>query len=257
MEEVYLKVPRQDTSTSVPVYVRKKALNHRRKSECTCAWMTGKSSDVKFVIRFSTRNMGSMLGKWGEISETLKRHSLNICCLQEERWKGHQVKMIENGFKFLWNWVCKAENSVGAIVVYWLIEKFVGVERHNDRVMKVSIVIGDVVWEVISCYCPQAGRSVNEKEEFHEWIKLWKVSKYCCAVILINGNVGRDMVGFGEVHEGFGIEKINNGGITLLDWAVGKGLYLLNACFQKRKLKQWLIKFLWITGTEVMSRMWN
>ena len=80
--------------------------------------------------------------------------------------------MIENGFKFLWNWGCKAENSVGAIVVYWLIEKFVGVERHNDRVMKVNIVIGDVVWEVISSYCPQAGRSVNEKEEFHEWIKL-------------------------------------------------------------------------------------
>ena len=80
--------------------------------------------------------------------------------------------MIENGFKFLWNWGCKAENSVGAIVVYWLIEKFVGVERHNDRVMKVNIVIGDVVWEVISCYCPQAGRSVNEKKEFHEWIKL-------------------------------------------------------------------------------------
>ena len=63
-------------------------------------------------------------------------------------------------------------------------------------------------------------------------------------MILINGNVGRDMVGFGEVREGFGIEKINNGGITLLDWAVGKGLYLLNTCFQKRKLKQWLIKFL-------------
>ena len=41
-----------------------------------------------------------------------------------------------------------------------------------------------------------------------------------------------------------GLKKINNGGITLLDWAVGKGLYLLNTCFQKRKLKQWLIKFL-------------
>ena len=34
--------------------------------------------------------------------------------------------------------------------------------------MKVNIVIGDVVWEVVSCYCSQAGRSVNEKEEFYE-----------------------------------------------------------------------------------------
>ena len=56
---------------------------------------------------------------------------------------------------------------MGVIVANWSIGKVVGVERYNDRVMKVSIVIGDVVWEVVSCYCPQAGRSVvNEKEEF-------------------------------------------------------------------------------------------
>ena len=41
-----------------------------------------------------------------------------------------------------------------------------GVERFNHGVRKVNIVIGDVVWEVVSCYCPQAGRSVNEKEKF-------------------------------------------------------------------------------------------
>ena len=41
-----------------------------------------------------------------------------------------------------------------------------GVTRYNDRVMKVSIVIGDVFWEVVSCCCPQVGRSVNEKEGF-------------------------------------------------------------------------------------------
>ena len=34
---------------------------------------------------------------------------------------------------------------MGAIVANWLIGKVVGVERFNDRVMKVSIVIGDVV----------------------------------------------------------------------------------------------------------------
>ena len=43
-----------------------------------------------------------------------------------------------------------------------------------------------------------------------------------------NGHVGSDMCGFGEVHGGFGI-------VRLLDWAVGKGLHLMNTCFQKRK----------------------
>ena len=142
--------------------------------------------------------------------------------------------MIGNGFKFLQRVVCKAENDVSVIVANWLIGKVVGVERLNDRVMKVDIVIGDVVWEVVSCYCPQAGRSVNEKEEFYELM-----DKVVTSELLVggdfNGHVGSDMGGFGEVHGGFGVGQINEGGIRLLDWAVGKGLHLMNTCFQKRK----------------------
>ena len=128
--------------------------------------MMGKSPDVQFGIWFSTWNVESMLGRWGEISETLKRRCVDICCLQEVRWKRQGAKMIGNGFKFIWSGGCKAENDVGVIVTNWLIGKVVGVERYNDRGMKVTIVIGDVVWEPVS-YCPQADRSVNEKE-FHK-----------------------------------------------------------------------------------------
>ena len=124
---------------------------------------------------------------------------------------------------------------MGVIVANWLIGKVVGVERFNDRVMKVNTVIGDAVWEEVSCYCPQAGRSANEKEEFYELMD--KVVK--CEKTLVggdfNGHVGSDMGGFREVHGGFGIGQINNGWIRLLDWAVGKGLCLMNTCFQKRK----------------------
>ena len=128
--------------------------------------MMGKSPEVQFGIRFSTWNAGFMSGKWEEISETLKRRCVDICCLHEVRWKGQGAKMIGNCFKCLWSGGCRAENGVGVIVPNWLIGKFVGVERFNDRVMKVNIIIGDVVWEVVSCYCPQAGRSVDVKEEF-------------------------------------------------------------------------------------------
>ena len=54
------------------------------------------------------------------------------------------------------------------IVANRLIGKVARVKRFNDRVMKINVVIGDLVWEVVSCYCPQAGRSVNEKEVFYE-----------------------------------------------------------------------------------------
>ena len=59
------------------------------------------------------------------------------------------------------------------------------------------------------------------------------------------------MGGFGEVHESFGIGQINDGGIRLLVWAVGKGLRLLNTSFQKRKSR--LITFR-LTETETMIK---
>ena len=53
--------------------------------------------------------------------------------------------MIGNGFKFLWSGSCRAENGAGVTVGNWLIGKVLGIEKFNDRVMKVNIVIGDVV----------------------------------------------------------------------------------------------------------------
>ena len=178
---------------------------------------------------------------WGKISETLKRCCIDICCLQEVRWKGQGAKMIGNGFKFLWSGVCKAENGVGVIVANWLIVKVAGVERFNDRVMKVNIVIGEVVWEVSYCYCPQASRSVNEKEEFYELIDKAVTSDKVLMGGDFNGHVGSDVGSFGEVYRGFRIEQINDGRIRFLDWTVAKGLRLMNTCFQKRK--SWLITF--------------
>ena len=71
--------------------------------------MMRESPDVQFGIQFSTWNVESMLGKWGEISETLKR-CVDVCCLLELRWKVQGAKIIENGFKLLWSGGCKAEN---------------------------------------------------------------------------------------------------------------------------------------------------
>ena len=77
---------------SVPAYVRKKALNPGRKIECTRPQMMGKSPDVQFGIRFSTCNVGSMSGQCREMSKTLKRRCVDICCLQEVAGKDKGLK---------------------------------------------------------------------------------------------------------------------------------------------------------------------
>ena len=53
------------------------------------------------------------------------------------RPKGQGAKMIGNGFNFFWSRGCKTENSVGVMVVNWLIGKVVGVERFNYTVMSI------------------------------------------------------------------------------------------------------------------------
>ena len=153
--------------------------------------------------------------------------------MQEVRWKGQGTRMTDNGFKFLRSGSSRAVNDVSVIVANWLTGKIVEVERYSDRAMKVNIVIGDVVWEAVSCYCPLAGRSVNEKEEFYELMDKVVTNDNLLVVSDFNSHVDSDMGGFGEVHGDFGIGQINDGGIRLSDWAVSK--CLINTCFQKSK----------------------
>ena len=84
---------------------------------------------------------------------------------------------------------------MAVIVADWLIGKVAGVESFRDKVMKVNVVIRDIVWEVVSCYCPQAGRSVNETEEFYELIDKI-VTNEALVGGEFNAHVGGDMRGF-------------------------------------------------------------
>ena len=71
--------------------------------------------------------------------------------------------------------------------------------------MKVNIVIGNAVWDVVSYYCLQVSRSVNEKEEFYELMDKVVTSEKVLVGGDFNGHDGSDMGGFGEIHWGFGI----------------------------------------------------
>ena len=80
--------------------------------------------------------------------------------------------------------------------------------------------------EVVSSYCSQA---VNHEPTF-------KVAK--SGVLLggdFNGHGSSDLCGFREVYGGFRIGQINDGGIKLLDQAIGKGFRLMNTYFRSRK----------------------
>ena len=65
-----------------------------------------------------------------------------------------------------------------------------------------------------------------------------------------NGHVGSVWVAL-ETFIRVWVRKIDNSGMRLLDWAVGKGLGLMNSCFQKKKSR--LITFR-LSETETMIK---
>ena len=56
------------------------------------------------LIRFGSWNVGSMTGKSSEVVEVLERQIVDVCCVQETRWKGGGTKMVRGKsaqYKFL------------------------------------------------------------------------------------------------------------------------------------------------------------
>ncbi|ESN97383.1 hypothetical protein HELRODRAFT_178174 [Helobdella robusta] len=71
------------------------------------------------VLRFGALNVGSLTGRSMEIAEMLERRRIDICCLQETRWKLNGVCHVNSDkekYKLFWNGQKTAKNGVGIFV---------------------------------------------------------------------------------------------------------------------------------------------
>ena len=60
-----------------------------------------------------------MRGKANEVEETVSRKRVDLCCLQETRWKMEGVKQIvgkDSCFKFFWSGNEKGAGGVGVLL---------------------------------------------------------------------------------------------------------------------------------------------
>ncbi|ESO08376.1 hypothetical protein HELRODRAFT_169195 [Helobdella robusta] len=83
------------------------------------------------VLRLGTLNVGSLTGRSMEIAEMLERRRIDICCLQETRWKSNDVCLVNSDkekYKLFWNGQKTAKNGVGIFVREPLAQ-----EVHFDR----------------------------------------------------------------------------------------------------------------------------
>ena len=75
-----------------------------------------------FGVCVGRRKLGSFSGK-GEVCEELRKLMIDVCCLQEVRWIGQDVRMLEmeaRGYKLWvwkrrWGWWCMSYDECGTL----------------------------------------------------------------------------------------------------------------------------------------------
>lgn len=196
--------------------------------------------DKRFGVRLSTWNVGSLSGRGTEVCEELRKRRVDVCCLQEVRWRGQGAKCLGakgRRYKLWWSGNSEGAGGVGVLVKEELCEKVVEVLRKSDRVMTVVMAFEEEVVRIICVYGPQSGRTSAEKERFYdelasEWDRK-NVGELVLGLGDFNGHVGKRIEGYEGVHGGYGIGERNMEGRMLLEFCDEKELCVANTWFQK------------------------
>jgi exonuclease III len=89
---------------------------------------------------------------------------MNILYIQKMKWKRQNVKEVEDtGFKLWYTGTTTNKNGVGIVLDKSLKDGVVDIKRQGDMVIFVKLLVGDLVFNVISAYTPQIGLNESIK----------------------------------------------------------------------------------------------
>jgi exonuclease III len=115
-------------------------------------------------MRIGTWNVGSLMGKLREVVDTIIRRRVNILCVQETKWKEQKIKEVEDtGFKLWYTENTSTKNGVGIVLDKSLKDGVVDIKRQGDMIILVKLLVGDLIFNVISAYAPQIGLNESVK----------------------------------------------------------------------------------------------
>jgi exonuclease III len=150
---------------------------------------------------------------------------VNILCIQETKLKGQKVKEVEDtGFKLWYTGNTSTNNDVGIVLDKSLKDGVMDIKRQGDRIILVKLLIGNLIFNIISAYAPQIGLNESVKMQFWEELDALVSSVPISEKLFIggdlNGQVGSTRVGFDGVHKGFGYGSRNQEGEGILNFAL-------------------------------------
>ena len=195
-------------------------------------------------LRVASWNVGSMRRRGGELVEALDRRMVDICCVQEHRWRGESARMItgkDSRYKFYWVGNQAGNKGVGVLVKEKWVENVMNVTRINDRLMMLKLIFGRQIVTIVSTYAPQVGLDEATKDVF--WDELIRVVGRVDdreMVVLggdLNGHVGAESQGYEGVHGGHGFGIRNREGERILEFGDAMEMIVCNTMFVKDRNK--------------------
>ena len=108
------------------------------------------------------------------------------------------------------------------------------VNRVNDRIVSVTVILEDRPYKLISAYCSQSQLTEDMKIQFYDALE--------CELLTtdnplvggdFNGHIGEDNSSCESVHGGFGYGSQNRDGVRLLDCTMSARLFIANTAFKK------------------------
>ena len=102
--------------------------------------------------------------------ETLTRRRVDICGIQEVRWRGGSARLLtgmNSRYKLYWMGNQAGTGGVGILLAEKWIDKVFDIARVSDRILVMKICIDKVILNIISVYDTQSGLDSSDKDAFY------------------------------------------------------------------------------------------
>jgi len=151
---------------------------------------------------------------------------------------GAKAREVER-YKLWYSGSIKGRNGVGILVVEELVDFVVKIRRKSDRIIAIKVGMRSEIINMFSVYTPQIGLPDDMKKQF--WEDLDLVIQYVARTekLFIGGDLNGHIIveagGYDMIHGGFDYRERNNGGVSVLDFAVAYKLLVVNFFFKKKE----------------------
>ena len=126
----------------------------------------------------------------------------------------------------------------GIFLAEKLVDKVFDVNRVNNRIITIKLMLDGSIFTIVSVYAPQCGLDAAKKDSFYDGLtditSGFGEKEFVVVAGDFNGHVGRSVVGYDGIHGGYGYGDKNKEGDRILDFCTALNMFIGNTYFQKK-----------------------